>query len=155
MGKLHHYCAFCRRPKYVYERSKVGLIGFSLLFVMSGLFSYGLRKQVDEFIFYIFFSLVVLVELGMKMRYRISLLCKECGFDPLIYKRSPERAVVMVQKKLEQRLSNPENLLRKPLELPQISQKRRDFWDQLAQKKPEIAKIPVEDQRGRILSRQI
>lgn len=134
MAKTFHYCAFCRTPKYVYSRTSLSFFTFLLLFLASALCSYGIRKQFDEYVFAMFFSLLVLAELSVKIRYRISLRCKECGFDPIVYKRSPSMASQRVKEKLAERAADPKSLLKAQLQLPKISSERKLFWEQLSQK---------------------
>lgn len=160
MGRIQHYCAFCRNPKHYYAKSKIGFFGIFCIFLMSALFSYGFRRQVDEYLLYIFFGFLLLIEISVKLRFRLSLRCKECGFDPLLYKQSPQTACMNVRAFIEERNSHPENLLKRPLLLPKIPLERQEFWkqmerNQLEKKKQEVPDLLATTKKGRLLSREL
>ena len=148
MSKTFHYCAFCRSPKYVYSKTALSFWTFCLIFLASSLSSYGLRRQFDEYVFGLFFLFLIIVELAVKVRYRISLRCKECGFDPLVYKKSSALAVDRVKECLASRASDPKNLLKARLHLPHISSERKLFWERLQNKQVTFNMMDSEDAAG-------
>lgn len=74
-----------------------------------------LVKQEIDFRF-IPFSITILglMEIIAQLRWRLSLPCSKCGFDPLLYIKSPEKAARRVKAHLEERKNDP-NLLNKSL----------------------------------------
>lgn len=54
------------------------------------------------------FSVTVLgvMEIFIQFRWRLSLPCQKCGFDPLIYIKSPQQAADRVRFKFERRLED-------------------------------------------------
>ena len=145
MSKFFHYCAFCRSPKYVYSKTSLSLWTFCLVFLASSLCSFGIRKQFDEYVFGLFFLILVMVELSVKVRYRMSLRCKECGFDPLLYKKSSSLAVERVKERLAARSTDPQSLLKARLHLPTISSERKLFWEQLQSKQVTFKMMESQD----------
>lgn len=60
----------------------------------------------------IFMGMAFTAQVSLRMRYRQSVKCPHCGFDPILYKVAPEEAAQLVKAHLEQRRDNPEYLLR-------------------------------------------
>jgi hypothetical protein len=51
-------------------------------------------------------------------KWRVSMICTNCGFDPVIYVRSPEQAGLKIKAFLDRRADSPQHLLRPPVVLP-------------------------------------
>ncbi len=67
----------------------------------------------------IFFVLFLICsEIFVQARWRLSVICQSCGFDPILYKKNQNQAAQNVKIFLAEKKKNPENLLRKPLNLP-------------------------------------
>ncbi len=59
---------------------------------------------------------ILIAEVFVYSRWRASMTCKLCGFDPLIYKRSPEQAAQRVRRFFDEQQKNPRfHLSRSPL----------------------------------------
>ncbi|MBL7543575.1 MAG: hypothetical protein JNL11_07140 [Bdellovibrionaceae bacterium] len=58
------------------------------------------------------------IELMLRLRWRMALICHECGFDPVIYRRNPALACQMVKQKMELRNADTVKSLFFPLNLP-------------------------------------
>lgn len=67
-------------------------------------------------LFFVFGLMVA--EFFIQLRWRMGVLCPHCGFDPVLYKKSPEKAAERVRRHLERRKNDPRSLLRPPLQLP-------------------------------------
>jgi hypothetical protein len=61
---------------------------------------------------------VMIAEVFCRLRWRMHLVCRECGFDPVIYKNNPQQAAELVKAFLQRRSEDPQFLLKKPLNLP-------------------------------------
>lgn len=46
------------------------------------------------------------------------MVCRSCGFDPVIYVKNPQKAAQLVREFLDRRSQEPTALLRRPLNLP-------------------------------------
>lgn len=68
------------------------------------------------FIFYILF--VAIGEVFVQVRWRLSIVCPHCGFDPVLYLKQPEKAAEKVTRKLEARRNDPNKLLARKLDIP-------------------------------------
>lgn len=69
--------------------------------------------QWDARVFLVFAFLLTLVEVGFKLRWRMALVCRFCGFDPALYLRKPNQAAERVKLHLEKRSQNPLTLFSK------------------------------------------
>lgn len=65
-----------------------------------------------------FLICLLLGELLLHFRWRLALICRQCGFDPLVYKKNPELAAVKVKTFLEKRKTDPRFLLAPAIQLP-------------------------------------
>jgi hypothetical protein len=122
-GRKICFCAFCRTPHSVYERKGVGT-GFvlgSILVTLS--FMYGYWESWNIRSIPLFLTCLFVGEVLAHLRWRLALICRQCGFDPLVYCKSPERAAEQVRDFLDRRRSNPEYLLAPPIHLPKKIQK--------------------------------
>jgi hypothetical protein len=57
-------------------------------------------------------------ELMMHFRWRLALICRQCGFDPLVYKKNPARAAEKVKAFLLRRKNEPQFLMAPAIHLP-------------------------------------
>jgi hypothetical protein len=64
----------------------------------------------------LFAMFIGIAEVFVYSRWRSSLVCKLCGFDPIVYKRNPEEAARLVRKFFEEQQQDPRfHLSRSPL----------------------------------------
>lgn len=118
------YCGFCRLSHKVYTHKHVpwlGIIGFAGL---SGIVSFLVWRDFHWASLLVFGLGAICAEFLMQYRWRQSIKCKGCGFDPMIYKRSPEQAAQQVKAYLEKRKIDPSFLLKPRPHLPQPAQKK-------------------------------
>ena len=110
------YCAFCKTERSVYVKKHIDMtnvLGAMILAVAVAFVYYG---EPDPRFVVLFGLFVLLGEAFVYLRWRASMVCKLCGFDPLVYKRSPERAAQGVREFYQEKSAKPEFLLsRSPL----------------------------------------
>ncbi len=63
-------------------------------------------------------TVLLVAELFSQMKWRTAMICRNCGFDPIIYLRNPEQAGLKIKAFLEKRSESPLNLMRKPIQQP-------------------------------------
>ena len=69
----------------------------------------------------IFVGILLLTgEIFSQIKWRASMLCKNCGFDPVLYVRSPEEAGLKIKAFLQKRPDSVDHLLRPPIVLPRV-----------------------------------
>ncbi len=60
----------------------------------------------------------MIAEAFIKIRWRVHMVCRSCGFDPVVYVKNPKKAAEMVTEYMDRRALDPIALLRRPLNLP-------------------------------------
>lgn len=100
------YCAFCKSTRRVYTKKHVGVHDTLYAFALGVLMSLFFWQEIDFKL--IPFSVTVLgvMEMFIQIRWRLSLPCQKCGFDPMIYIKSPQLAAEKVRIKFEKRLED-------------------------------------------------
>ena len=110
------YCAFCKSERRIYVKKHVDLtnvLGASLLSVTLSVAYYG---QPDPRALMIFCLIIGLSEIFVYMRWRTAIVCRMCGFDPVIYKKSPLQASRQVREFFNAKVDDPSfQLSRSPL----------------------------------------
>ncbi len=112
------YCAFCRSPKVYFGRKRLGILNVGAAFIGALALNYIFSHTVEPITFVIFVANMFVIELALQVRWRMSLICHECGFDPVIYKRNPDVACQMVKAKIEQRKGDHIKTIFFPLSIP-------------------------------------
>ncbi len=75
--------------------------------------------------FLVFFAIALAcAEIFIRVRWRVTVACARCGFDPVLYKRDPARAAAKVKALLDSRREDPLAALAPPPKLPVIVRKR-------------------------------
>ena len=86
-----------------------------------------------------------ITETFIQIRWRLSVFCKQCGFDPVLYVKDPAKAAEKVTAHLAKRREDPRFLLTKPLNLPTITPEKSLSLQNALQNK---------DKKGKLVSRQ-
>lgn len=105
-------CAFCRLTHRVYLKKEVSVFDGSLLLFVTGLLAYAIWGGPDLRSLLIFMTLAFTFQVFLRIRYRESLKCPHCGFDPILYKQNSAKAAEKVSQFLEKRKDNPRYLLK-------------------------------------------
>ena len=93
MGRRsEHYCAFCSLPYRSYTQKHVGWKEVGLASGFSMMLMWAMWGRVHILGFALWLSILAWSEALLHMRWRASIKCTHCGFDPMLYKNSPERA---------------------------------------------------------------
>ena len=118
------FCAFCKAERKVYLKKHVDLTNVVGAVLLSTLVGQAYWGSPDPRALVLFCVTILLSEVFVYLRWRQSVVCSLCGFDPVVYKRSPERAAKLVRSFYEERQGNPDfYLTRSPL----LERKRREL----------------------------
>jgi hypothetical protein len=147
MARINCYCAFCKSPRKVYNKRNINLFNIGACAFGSAILMFAIFQGFDPRIFILFVTFLAFSEMFIQIRWRLNMVCKYCGFDPVIYLKDPNRASIKVQAHLEKRKNDPATLLAKPLNIPKISKERKEVAIQESSKSP--------DKKGSLLSKQI
>lgn len=112
------YCAFCKLPKKVYPKSGLGKLRILFCFLVSMPVSYVIWGEINPSLLFICALFIAMAEGFLQLRRRVSIVCRHCGFDPLVYVQSPPMAAAKVKAHLEKRKNNPASILGPALNLP-------------------------------------
>ena len=77
-------------------------------FSISALLSYAFWESLHPLSAVFALSFMVLAEIGARMRRRAELVCRKCGFDPVLYKKDPELAKLKVQEFFKKNIMDPD-----------------------------------------------
>lgn len=136
------FCAFCRTPRRVSIRKRMGVVNVLLSVLTGMLISFIWFQGFDpRAMLFIVLSLMI-GEMFVQIRWRLAIVCKTCGFDPVTYVKDPEKAAVKVKNFLDEKKNDPNRLLSRPLNLPTITPER-------------LEQINAEKKPGRLLSRTL
>jgi len=119
------YCAFCKTKRHIYPKKHASTINLISVMAFAFCLSTGLWTWWDPRAIVIFAVALVFTEVFTYLRWRFSVVCRFCGFDPVLYRKDPHLASARVRKFYEKRTQDPDFMLsRSPLvELYRQSQK--------------------------------
>lgn len=110
------YCAFCRSPRRVYMKRHFNSMNVLLATLTSLLLMFILWQRPDPRVLVLFVASLAGCELFIQLRWRLTITCPHCGFDPVTYKKSPEKAAAKVKEFFDgQKESSDFFLRRNPL----------------------------------------
>lgn len=112
------YCAFCASERKIYRQRHVGWMEFAAAAFIVNVIMYAIWQEIDYRVSYLLLIALLFMEVLIQIRWRLSLICQDCGFDPVLYQRAPQTAAQKVQLRLQERKNDPRALLRPPLNLP-------------------------------------
>jgi len=112
------YCAFCRSRKIFYSKKSLGVFDIIILSGLAITIMYLALQSFDPRVVIFFVLALISAETMIHFRWRLSLVCQQCGFDPILYKRAPEKAALKVKARLDLRKENEEALFSAPLNIP-------------------------------------
>lgn len=117
------YCAFCKVERKVYRFKHLSIVDVLGLILLGVSVTYAVYKTLDPRGLYFIAIFLMVGEAFAQAKWRTSMVCRNCGFDPVIYIRSPEQAGLKIRAFLDTRSESPAHLLRLPVKVPQKSEK--------------------------------
>lgn len=118
------YCAFCKTPRKVYHLKHLSFVEVISLISLGIISTYALYRALDLRGLVIIGALLLVGEVFTQVKWRTSMICRNCGFDPVVYVRSPEQAGLKIKAFLERRSESAEHLLRPPVQMPMKKEKK-------------------------------
>lgn len=113
------YCAFCKTQRKVYVHKHLTYMEVLGLVILSLILTYAIYQSLDLRGLLFIGVFLLIGELFSQLKWRASMVCRNCGFDPVVYVRDPEQAGLKIKAFLERRSESPEHLLRPPVIVPQ------------------------------------
>lgn len=105
-------CRFCKLSHRVYFKREVSFLDTILMLFITGLLTFAIWDGPDLRSMLLFMGMAFTAQMLLRMRYRESVKCPHCGFDPIAYKKDPSLAAKRVKEFLELRKDNPEFMLK-------------------------------------------
>ncbi|MGZ3723791.1 MAG: hypothetical protein ACXVA9_12700 [Bdellovibrionales bacterium] len=94
-------------------KKHIGLTNVLCAIAFSVASTYAAFAEPDPRGLMIFCIFIIGAEIFVYMRWRMSIICSMCGFDPIVYKRSPSKASARVSEFFKDQVENPEFWLSK------------------------------------------
>lgn len=103
MGKVSEkiYCAFCRIERNAYTKRSINFKNILLVLLASCLLMVVFWQSFDPKVFILFSVFLFLSEVFIQIRWRLSVTCPYCGFDPVVYVKDKEKASQKVKLQLK------------------------------------------------------
>lgn len=146
-SKHNCYCAFCRTPRWIVRRKHVGFANVAISALAAGAAMLAVWGGFDPRVSIFFAGFLAFAEMFIQVRWRLGVVCKTCGFDPILYLKNPSAAAAKVKSRLDARKNDPAALLARPLNLPRLPAER---LAEIAELEGRKAKSP-----GALLSKSI
>lgn len=108
-------CAFCGADHRVYMKAHISAFDVAICALAGLLVVAPFAGEFDARGLGLGAIFVGIAEVFVGLRHRMSVKCGRCGFDPIIYRKSQERAAEIVRLHLERRAQNPAHLLAEPI----------------------------------------
>ena len=126
MGKSSRkcFCAFCRSERVVYRKRHVSAFDVALSALVSLLVSFIVWQDFDPRLVIFFVGAIITAEIFIVVRWRFSIACQHCGFDPVLYKKRPELAAERVRAYYGERMEDPMSIFSPPPKLPMLIRKK-------------------------------
>ena len=95
-------------------------------------------QEFDPRVLLIFVVFLALSEVFVQIRWRLTMTCQYCGFDPILYLKDSQLAALKVRKHLDHRKEDPTALLARPLHLPTISKEKAELIEKAQSAGPSL-----------------
>lgn len=123
---MNCYCAFCKSPRHIYRKRNIGLINVIASALAAVVIMFVIWQTLDPRAIIAFVVCMAISEVFIKIRWRLSVVCRTCGFDPVLYLKDAPAAAEKVRVRLDDRKQDINYLLAKPLNLPTITPKKAE-----------------------------
>lgn len=123
---MNCYCAFCKSQRHIYRKRNINLINVIASALAAVVIMFVIWQAFDPRAIIAFVVCLAISEVFIKIRWRLSVVCRTCGFDPVLYIKDAPAAAEKVRVRLDDRKQDINYLLARPLNLPTISPKKAE-----------------------------
>ena len=127
--RIECFCAFCKNKRTVYRKKSIGPVAILGAFLCSMVMMILIFKEFDPRFMIFFVILLAISEIFVQLRWRLTIVCRHCNFDPVLYLKDTEKAVAKVREKLDSRKNDPDAIFARPLQLPTISKQKAELLE--------------------------
>jgi hypothetical protein len=114
-------------PQKIYAKKHVNIFELFMFAGVGAIVTYLVWQDFHIAGAMIFVVLASAAEWVHRLRWRYSIKCKHCGFDPLLYKVNPEEAAKTVKAFLANRKKDPLYMLKPQPRIKPIIKKVKDY----------------------------
>lgn len=141
----HGFCAFCKAERKYVVKKHLSVLDLMAALFAGWVFGAVLWQPFDPRSLVLFVLFISLGEIFIYLRWRVGVICRYCGFDPVLYNTSPSRAREKVKEFYEKQISNPQFLLSKSplLELHRARLERERLKAKLQRVKERRTSLPA------------
>ena len=125
--KHNAFCSFCSLPQKVFRKKHVNPIELFMFGAVGAIVTHLVWGEFHIAGPLIFVILTCATEWMHRLRWRYSIKCRHCGFDPLLYKQAPEDAAATVKAFLANRKKDPLYLLKPQPRIKPIIKKVKNY----------------------------
>ena len=133
------YCAFCGSRRNVFTKRHITWLNVITSAFLSFLIMLFLWQKFEARVVMLFFVVLAVTEVVIVVRWRLSIMCHHCGFDPVLYLRNHDQAAKAVISHLEEKRKDPDFLITSS---PFLTRPRRSS-ENVPSKKPVEIKKPA------------
>lgn len=108
--------------------------------------------QFDPRVVFIWVFFLAIAETFLQLRWRLTMACRHCGFDPVVYVKDPQLAAAKVKIHLDRRKEDPVSLFRRPLNIPTVTPEQRL---EIEAREKEALSLEQRRKKGKLISRSI
>jgi hypothetical protein len=105
------FCSYCRNERTYLAKKHIQILEIVFLLIPSVLLSFIFWQSLDPRLLIFWVLLSFAVEITSVIRWRIAVVCKYCGFDPVIYVKDPAMAAEKVTNFMKERKNSTTFLL--------------------------------------------
>ncbi len=123
---MNCYCAFCKSQRRIYRKRNINFLNVIASAMAAVVVMFVLWQGLDPRAIIAFVVCLAISEVFIKIRWRLSVVCRVCGFDPVLYIKDAPAAAEKVRVRLDDRKQDVNYLLARPLNLPTITPKKAE-----------------------------
>jgi hypothetical protein len=110
--RLQTFCAFCKNRHLIYRRKHIGVAFGLLIGAMVTVVTFTLYGDFHPLALVLLLACLTAADLATQLRWRLSLRCPHCGFDPVTYLKDAQRAAEQVKSFVAEKRSEPQSWLK-------------------------------------------
>lgn len=104
----------------MYRKRHVSFFDVILSAMTSAVLSLIFWQELDPRLVIFFVLAVGIAQIFIVLRWRMTIACAKCGFDPVLYKRKPDLAAARVKSHYKTRMEDPMSVFSPPPKLPAL-----------------------------------
>lgn len=144
------FCAFCKHERRINTKRHITFNNVFLSLLSTVLLMFVFWQNIDPRAIILFVVSLCIAEAFIIIRWRVTLSCPYCGFDPILYKRSPEKMVQKVTRIMSEQRGCSDFWLRTKNPTARLAKRPAlSIKDELAKNLKEISRAQIDAQSAK------